>query len=282
MDGFVFSTMPNNLTIENNDTFLASLMDNILVLYQNRAYSSIVGEVNIERNTVNAVGYIGTFSTTEHLATTHLINDNSNDSLTNYSEKSWSAWGSLDGTTGTLIRSGNKFNNIHSAGLTTGDKKHGNTIDLTIHQELRGKWVWFGMWTNDQGDSTGIQIFIDDETSLGVAPAGGLSTWQFQSTLQYIDPAATTLTYGFKLIGTSSAGQLVNNPVLAVVGNKYDDFPNDIAIRELSAAIPTVGTYDDNEVVWNSAAAVGAPAAWSCTTAGDLAGAGVLTAWANL
>jgi hypothetical protein len=268
LDGFIFTNWADSLTVENNQMFDDSMVDSMVCLYANRAYSKIEGKLNLRNNSQNTVGYKGTRdANTEHLNSTHLIDIDTSENKRNYANKNFLTWGVLSGSTGTLVRAGNFYNGQPSFSLTDGDIQWGNQLDLlNVYQELRGKWVYFGMWVNDQGSNSNVRMYIDGQSSRSDTPAGGFAEWQFQSVLQYIDVAATTLGYGMKKVGTGG-GHLVNNPILTVVGNSFDDFPTILPEWESTAA-PTTGTWVVGDRVRRNPPVAGQPKGWSCTVAG--------------
>ncbi|MCR4307647.1 MAG: right-handed parallel beta-helix repeat-containing protein [Candidatus Berkelbacteria bacterium] len=71
-----------------------------------------------------------------------------------------------------------------------------------------------------------------------------------------------------------SAGQGLNGKLIQAVSSIPRKIYSD-------TAAPTNGTWEDGDIVWNSAPAVGAPVGWVCTTPGG-AGVFVFTAMANL
>ena len=268
LDGFIFTNLPNSMRVENNQMFDNTKLSALVCLYANNVYSTIGGRLVLTNNSTNTVGYKGTLDVNnQRLAATHLIDIETSDNLTNYANKNFLTWIVLAGSTGTLVRSGNFWNGQPSFGLTDGDIQWGNVIDLTVYQELRGKWVYFGMWVNDLGNNTNARLTINGQSSRTITPAGGLLVWQFQSVLQFIGASDTTVSYGVTKIGTGGT-QLINNPIFAVVGDSYSKFPT-ILPQWAKSSMPTTGSWVIGDRVVNYSPTVGQPKAWTRITTGS-------------
>lgn len=267
LDGFIFTSYANNLRVENNEIIDGSKITSIVSLYMNRARSTINNHLIISANTVNNVNYIGTFDVnTERFDASHLIRIDGSTFFANYANRNFFEWGVLDGTTGTLERTGNVFDKQNSWAITDGDRHWGVVIDLTVNSELRGNWVWFGCFVNDLGANTNAKLHIDGQSSRSNTPAGGLLAWQFQSVTKFVDNAATSMSIGIVKIGTGGP-LLINGPILAIVGNECRRFQSSNP-EYRAAAAPSAGSWGVGDRVINNAPAVGQPKAWVCTVAG--------------
>lgn len=267
LNGFVFSTHANNLRVQNNQLFSTGTYDALVSLYRNKAKSKVVGQLEISGNTENSVNYIGFLdANAQQHATSHLITIGDQPIVKNYADQNFLSWSALAGSTGEFVNAGNFFQGGPTFSLSTGDRQWGLYIDLALYPELKGKWVYFGMWVNDQGASAAARIFVDGQASRGSAEFAGTATWAFESTCQYIAPAATGVTIGVQKIGTGAA-LLINQPVLAVVGNKYNKYPHETPIWK-RAFNPIAGSWQLGDRVVNTPPVVAQPKAWVCTASG--------------
>lgn len=144
-DGFIFTNYAKNLTIENNQLLDASKVNNLLAMYHNNLSSKVTDRLYLANNTVNSIGYVGSYDpATQNPDTAHLIDIANRELTANYLDRNMLLWTAASGTTGTLIKTQNIYAGNYSFLVTTGDRVWGRTIDLNKSPELKGKFVWFG------------------------------------------------------------------------------------------------------------------------------------------
>jgi hypothetical protein len=254
----------------------------LVYVYQNSDYSKIVGELNVSSNTINSVHYyanIGFSTATQQPKQSHLVRINDVSAITNYADNNLLSWSVISGTTGTLVKSADFYQNMPIWAVSDGDKVYGKTLDVTTKTELRGKWVWFGVWVNTDGDLSNARLFLNGTSSSTSTLYNNESTWAFVSTTYYVGLAETSLVYGLQKIYSGSTSDLrISAPIIATIGAKFNSIPQ-IQNLYLNSAIPTTGTWSVNDVVYNSAPAAGQPQGWVCTVAGT---PGTWKAMANL
>lgn len=162
-DGFIFTNYAKNLTIENNQLLDASKVNNLLAMYHNNLSSKVTDRLYLANNTVNSIGYVGSYDpATQNPDTAHLIDIANRELTANYLDRNMLLWTAASGTTGTLIKTQNIYAGNYSFLVTTGDRVWGRTIDLNKSPELKGKFVWFGAWVNDQGSASKLMFIIND------------------------------------------------------------------------------------------------------------------------
>lgn len=266
-DGFIFTNYAKNLTIENNQLLDASKVNNLLVMYHNNLSSKVTDRLYLANNTVNSIGYIGSYDpATQNPDTAHLIDIANRELTANYLDRNMLLWTAASGTTGTLVKTQNTFNGNYSFLVTSGDRVWGKTIDLNKSPELKGKFVWFGAWVNDQGSASKLMFIVNGAGQTdATAPLTGNGQWRYVSCGVYIDATATAINVGIRNYGAGTI--LINTPSLCVYGMPSNELPNVKTQLYLSSA-PTTGFWDIGERVINSAPATGQPKAWTCNIAG--------------
>lgn len=130
-DGFIFTNYAKNLTIENNQLLDASKVNNLLAMYHNNLSSKVTDRLYLANNTVNSIGYVGSYDpATQNPDTAHLIDIANRELTANYLDRNMLLWTAASGTTGTLIKTQNIYAGNYSFLVTTGDRVWGRTIDL--------------------------------------------------------------------------------------------------------------------------------------------------------
>lgn len=267
-DGFVFTTYADNLLVENNQMFDATKINALVAMYQNSDRSMVAGSLRIVGNTKNTINYIGSLDANiQRPETAHLISIPSQPITKNYADNNFLSWLAYSGTTGGFVRSSNKWQGGPIFQIADGDFTFGKTIDLTANQELRGNWVYFGMWMNTQGSSTFARLTLSGQGSSGVSEVVGTDGWTFVSVCRYVDPAETGMNALVQKIGTGSA-LLVGHPVIAIVGNEYQKYPFIPVTWYRAGGVVGNGTWEVGDRIYNSTPVVGQPKSWVCTVAG--------------
>lgn len=266
-DGFIFTNYAKNLTIENNQLLDASKVNNLLAMYHNNLSSKVTDRLYLANNTVNSIGYVGSYDpATQNPDTAHLIDIANRELTANYLDRNMLLWTAASGTTGTLVKTQNTFNGNYSFLVTSGDRVWGKTIDLNKSPELKGKFVWFGAWVNDNGSASKLMFIVNGAGQTdATAPLTGNGQWRYVSCGVYIDVTETAINVGIRNYGTGTI--LINTPSLCVYGMPSNELPNVKTQLYLSSA-PTTGFWDIGERVINSAPATGQPKAWTCNAAG--------------
>ncbi|EJT6829775.1 phage tailspike protein, partial [Escherichia coli] len=128
-DGFIFTNYAKNLTIENNQLLDASKVNNLLAMYHNNLSSKVTDRLYLANNTVNSIGYVGSYDpATQNPDTAHLIDIANRELTANYLDRNMLLWTAASGTTGTLIKTQNIYAGNYSFLVTTGDRVWGRTI----------------------------------------------------------------------------------------------------------------------------------------------------------
>jgi len=267
LDGFIFTSYANNLRVENNQLYDTTKVNGLVAIYMNNVYSAIDTQCKISGNSTNAINMIGTYNAGQQVFdSSHLLQISPSVLPSNYADSNYFDWGILGGSTGILSKTSNHWRNTDTWQMTDGDAIQGFAIDLTVFQELRGQWIWFGIWSNDQGSNTNAKLYCGGTSNRSSTPAGGTAAWQMNSVLYYVPTSATTLYCAVQKVGTGSP-LLINSPVVAIVGNPYSSF-TPTPITYLKGAAPTTGTWNVGDRVKNITPTVGQPKAWVCTVAG--------------
>lgn len=277
MNSFVFSNYLNSVEITNNNILGENKYDRLLSIYRNRLSSKIVSPCMISRNTINTVGFIGSYDPiTQNPDGAHFIEIDDISSGQNFIETGMLSWSVSTGTTGTLEKSTNKYNGDYSFIMNDGDRVYSTTIDLTRSPELKGKWLWFGAWVNDQNNASKILVGINghysDNNSL---PVAGDGAWKFISSCVYIETTDTAVNAVMYKVGTGAA--LVNSPMLCILGTDPSKIPRR-KTQQYNPSVPTTGFWDVDEIVIRKPMSVGQPKGWVVTVAG---GPGVFN-WISL
>ncbi|EER4629967.1 phage tail protein, partial [Escherichia coli] len=266
-DGFIFTNYAKNLTIENNQLLDASKVNNLLAMYHNNLSSKVTDRLYLANNTVNSIGYVGSYDTaTQNPDTAHLIDIANRELTANYLDRNMLLWTAASGTTGTLIKTQNIYAGNYSFLVTTGDRVWGRTIDLNKSPELKGKFVWFGAWVNDQGSASKLMFIINGAGQTdSTAPLAGNGKWSYVSCGVYIYETDTAINVGIRNYGSGNV--LINSPSLCVYGMPSNALQVEKTTFYLSS-VPTSGFWDIGERVINSAPASGQPKAWTCNIPG--------------
>ncbi len=266
-DGFIFTNYAKNLTIENNQLLDASKVNNLLAMYHNNLSSKVTDRLYLANNTVNSIGYVGSYDpATQNPDTAHLIDIANRELTANYLDRNMLLWTAASGTTGTLIKTQNIYAGNYSFLVTTGDRVWGRTIDLNKSPELKGKFVWFGAWVNDQGSASKLMFIINGAGQTdSTAPLAGNGKWSYVSCGVYIYETDTDINVGIRNYGSGNV--LINSPSLCVYGMPSNALQVEKTTFYLSS-VPTSGFWDIGERVINSAPASGQPKAWTCNIPG--------------
>ncbi|HBN0479367.1 TPA: right-handed parallel beta-helix repeat-containing protein [Escherichia coli] len=266
-DGFIFTNYAKNLTIENNQLLDASKVNNLLAMYHNNLSSKVTDRLYLANNTVNSIGYVGSYDpATQNPDTAHLIDIANRELTANYLDRNMLLWTAASGTTGTLIKTQNIYADNYSFLVTTGDRVWGRTIDLNKSPELKGKFVWFGAWVNDQGTASKLMFIVNGAGQTdSTAPLAGNGKWRYVSCGVYIYETDTAINVGIRNYGSGNV--LINSPSLCVYGMPSNALQVEKTTFYLSS-VPTSGFWDIGERVINSAPASGQPKAWTCNIPG--------------
>ncbi|EPW5484351.1 phage tail protein [Escherichia coli O26:H11] len=266
-DGFIFTNYAKNLTIENNQLLDASKVNNLLAMYHNNLSSKVTDRLYLANNTVNSIGYVGSYDpATQNPDTAHLIDIANRELTANYLDRNMLLWTAASGTTGTLIKTQNIYAGNYSFLVTTGDRVWGRTIDLNKSPELKGKFVWFGAWVNDQGSASKLMFIINGAGQTdSTAPLAGNGKWSYVSCGVYIYETDTAINVGIRNYGSGNV--LINSPSLCAYGMPSNALQVEKTTFYLSS-VPTSGFWDIGERVINSAPASGQPKAWTCNIPG--------------
>ncbi|HHO9522408.1 TPA: phage tail protein [Escherichia coli] len=266
-DGFIFTNYAKNLTIENNQLLDASKVNNLLAMYHNNLSSKVTDRLYLANNTVNSIGYVGSYDpATQNPDTAHLIDIANRELTANYLDRNMLLWTAASGTTGTLIKTQNIYAGNYSFLVTTGDRVWGRTIDLNKSPELKGKFVWFGAWVNDQGTASKLMFIVNGAGQTdSTAPLAGNGKWRYVSCGVYIYETDTAINVGIRNYGSGNV--LINSPSLCVYGMPSNALQVEKTTFYLSS-VPTSGFWDIGERVINSAPASGQPKAWTCNIPG--------------
>ncbi|HDO7683313.1 TPA: right-handed parallel beta-helix repeat-containing protein, partial [Escherichia coli] len=109
-DGFIFTNYAKNLTIENNQLLDVSKVNNLLAMYHNNLSSKVTDRLYLANNTVNSIGYVGSYDpATQNPDTAHLIDIANRELTANYLDRNMLLWTATSGTTGTLIKTQNIY-----------------------------------------------------------------------------------------------------------------------------------------------------------------------------
>lgn len=270
-DYFVFTSDASNLEVNNNQLYDVTKVSALVGLYANRVYSKVDGQMIVSGNSTNSVGYRGTFAAANQcLATAHLIQADAGIGLKNYANQNWLEWAVISGTTGRWGKAANTYLGYPVWSMTDGDYMYGLAIDTTVLSELLGQWVYFGMWVNTQGALTNARLTIGGKSSSGATDYDNASIWKFKSVLQFISATPGTTYVGAQKVGMGAA-LLLCHPIIAVVGNKFNDFPVPSSIDWARAGFypyPASGTWPVGSHCRNLTIAAGNPKGWYCTVAG--------------
>ncbi len=151
-----------------------------------------------------------------------------------------------------------------SAGSTF---RYGVSLTATDYPELVGKMVWYGLWVYST-DADCYAVPYCNQQGFNVNPTT-LSTWTFLA-VSFVWPASLTVDIGVYKSGSNTGSVFFAAPMLCRVGVTHEEaiglIPRYTQWR--GTAAPVAGTWEQGDVVVNSAPTVGQPQAWACTTAG--------------
>lgn len=265
---FVFTSYANGMRVTNNNIFDAAKVDSLVLAYYNKNSSKVVGELLIEGNTVNSIDFeADLIDDKTRFSTAHLISAPENRTRGNYaSQNLLTDWAVYSGSSGSWEKSLAVYQGMPVWAMGDGDFLFGYAIDLTKNLELKGKWVYFGMWVNTQGSLTNAQLVINGNASSGDTEYDNDSLWKFKSTCEYISPSATSFFIGVRKVGTG-ADLLISSPICSLVGNFYSGAKADYPEWK-RAFYPIEGCWEVGQRVINYPPVVGQPKAWVCTIAG--------------
>ncbi|MBK5145416.1 right-handed parallel beta-helix repeat-containing protein [Budviciaceae bacterium BWR-B9] len=266
-DGFIFTNFAHNLKVENNQILDASKINALISIYRNNLSSKIDTLLTISSNTINDVNFIGSYdAANQNPNGAHFIYDIDNKMNVNHADRNMLSWVASAGSTGSLTKSTNLFNGEYSFIVGDGDRTWFSSIDLSVHQELKGKWVWFGAWVNDQGNSSKIRLGIDGQFgSDGSVTGTAKNKWEFISVCTFIPTSKTTIGLNVNKVGSGIV--LINSPCAVSVGTAFNRVSSP-PTQFRSPSLPSTGFWDKGERVINSAPATGQPKAWTCTVGG--------------
>lgn len=266
-DGFVFTNYAKNLCVEHNEMLDPSKNNALISVYNSHYVTVITDEVHIRGNSRNDIGFIGAAQDVyDHIRWGHLIRNFNAPRPINLLENSMLSWFRFAGSTGSLLKTTNYFNNNYSFSVTDGDSVWATTIDLSLRPELKNKYIWFGAWVNDQGASAKLLFGINSKYSDDLTVVAGSGSWKFVSCCTYIGSDDTVIRATIQKIG-SGAGVLINSPVIAELGVSYTDVQSKPTIFRAPSA-PTTGSWEVGERVINTNVASGSPVAWTCAAGG--------------
>lgn len=270
LTAFVFTNYADNLTVENNQIFDTTMVDGIVALYRNKNNSQINNQLIISGNSRNDVTFVSNGSLTDaQYASAHLISNKSNAICQNYADGNFlgAAWNVYSGTSGTWARADLMYQTLPVWAMGDGDRLWGHSIDTTIYQELKGQWVYFGVWVNTQGSLTNARLLIDGNASSSATDFDNASAWTFKSVALQIGSAATSFWYGIQKVGTGS-DLLISGPVVGVIGSDYIENKARYPVWD-RLDYPAAGTWKVADRVVRTVPVVGQPKAWLCTVAGS-------------
>ena len=267
-DGFIFTNYAKNLCVEHNEMLDPSKNNALISVYNSHYVTIVTDEVHIRGNSRNDIGFIGAAQDVyDHIRWGHLIRNFNAPRPINLLENSMLSWFRFAGSTGSLLKTTNYFNNNYSFSVTDGDSVWATTIDLSLRPELKDKYIWFGAWVNDQGASAKLLFGINGKYSDDLTVVAGSGAWKFVSCCTYIGPGDTVIRATIQKIG-SGAGVLINSPVIAELGVSYITAQSKPTVFRAPSA-PITGSWDIGERVINSAPATGKPKAWTYASSGS-------------
>jgi len=211
--------------------------------------------------------------------------------LRNYVQQDLNQWAELSaGSAYTYRRSNNaSIRKLHGCDVweiltaaTSSSGIVGVSCTATDYPELVGKPMWYGVWVYATASDCYAVPYCDEQTFNNNPTT--LNTWVFLA-VSFTWPASGTVDVGIYKTGAATTGSIYfAAPMLTVIGVQHDDCIGIIQQppkQWSGTAAPTVGRWDDGDIVWNTApAAAGAPG-WVCTTPGAQ-GTFVFKAMANL
>ncbi|MEH4965221.1 right-handed parallel beta-helix repeat-containing protein [Escherichia coli] len=266
-NGFIFTNHAKNLVVENNQMLAPDKNSSLICVYDSHYVTDVESDLFIRSNSRNDIGFIGTPQDTyDHVRWGHFINDVNHANQINLLTTSLLSWFRYAGSSGSLIKTTNTYNNNYSFLVTDGDSVWATAIDLSKQPWLKGKRIWFGAWVNDQGNASRLTFGINGKYSNDTAaPVSGDGTWKFVSCCVYVSPVDTVIRATVQKYGSGSV--LINSPIIAEIGVSYN-MAKCGDIKFYAPSVPTTGTWDVGERVINSAPGTGKPKAWTCNVSG--------------
>ncbi|WP_423060676.1 hypothetical protein [Citrobacter portucalensis] len=147
----------------------------------------------------------------------------------NFANRNMLEWVRAGGTSGQLTKSTNFYKNNFSFIVTDCDNAWSSSIDLIKSPEIKGKYVWFGVWVNDQNKASKLVFGINGKfSSTDTLPSTGEGLWKFVSACILIENTDTGLNLMFKKVGTGSV--LINSPSLDIIGDSSDEMKTDLTV----------------------------------------------------
>lgn len=189
------------------------------------------------------------------------------DSIFNYSLQ-------VAGDSGVISKGDIKYNGFETMVITGADTLNPNfygfDIVLDDYLELQGEAVYFGAWVKQSAIDMNANIFINTGTVGLISTLSSTVTsdtnwrWvEYQANLE----STGTATFAFAKKG---AGNLyIANPILSVVGSNKSLFYKNVKKPEwFSSAVPTAGSWNVGDTVYNTTPIAGGYIGWVCITAG--------------
>lgn len=268
IDSPVFATVVDGLSVTNCEVLDTTKIKQMVSFYNNNTKSSAYQCV-IDGNTTNTVGFLGTTAASFAFSTMHNVDTPLAQGTHNYAAQDLSKYAILSGSTGALVRSATNYKDYPVLELS-GNYQFGYDLDLTLHPELKGQVVWFGLWYHVDDTGSTVQLALGgnadtDGTVTDSAMAPGV--FVFKSVCKKVDPTDTVLFLAIQRVGIGSNPIKICNPVVSLAGfgaNRYP-IPNGDPVWWASAA-PSTGTWPVGTVIRNLAPSAGGFAEWACTT----------------
>ncbi|MGZ5029066.1 MAG: glycosyl hydrolase family 28-related protein [Methylobacter sp.] len=281
IDCNIFSTAIDKMTVENNQIYDITKITGLIGTYNNNNNSLVMG-AKVGKNSANSLVFLGTGNIQFAIKSGHnaLFDDTIASIIPhNYASQDLNLYSIISGTTGTLVKSSQRLAKDYPAWeLSTGDHIYGYTISLSSFPELKGNYVWFGVYYRIQdATGTGFQLRLSDGITTSTDNDGTVTetittagTWVFKSVAKLISPSSTSLVIMMSRTGGAGNPVVVAMPVLTMMGNDLSRFPVPTQPPVMyGSAAPTTGNWLLGERVINSSPAVGQPKAWTCTVAGS-------------
>jgi hypothetical protein len=288
-DSFVWNAGGNDVSIKNiyttgaNGVLLAEMYDST---YKGSKYSiencssftKLVDEIAPTANKENATSLTDVIGLQGGTWPLYAL------SYTNYANLDFNTWGLIvGGSAANFVRSdtpafkGLPIWNIQSSAAGSSNR-YGFSINAASYPELQGQLMWYGLWLyTDNANSfpipyCSLQLFNVNPSSTG--------SWQFRSAT-FTWPSSGTIYFGAYKAGSSTGSTFIAAPMICPVGFSAPKALATVTPKTQfrGAAAPTVGVWNQGDIVWNSAAASGQPAGWMCVTSGT---PGTWKAMANL
>lgn len=289
-DAFVWNAGVNDLTVRNCKTNQPTYVPVVAEHYNNSYKGS---NVTVENCTSfnSQIEQIGASSAINNTFAAYIKNTGSTLKVQhrNYALTDMNQWTQLAaGSTTTYRRStGAGLKKLHQAdvweflsGATGSSDTMGFSIDAADYPELNGRTVWYGMWVYITNADCYIRPHCSAQ-SFNANPTT-LNTWTLLA-VSFEWPASGTLTFGAFKAGTATGSGYIAAPMLCLLGLPHEEAIGLIpkSRQWMGSAAPTDGTWEDGDIIWNTAPASGGAPGWVCTTPGST-GVFVFKAMANL